>query len=133
MSVSVRALLCTFAVLGFAVSGSAAESKSEFARTTIDLGVVVSDVAKAVTFYTDAIGFSEAPGFSVSAEFCADAGLTDHKKLDIRVLVLGEGQLVTQGTPQEALSEDVLRQVWGVDAHWIGDPGGRALVAEMRR
>ena len=77
-------------------NGAQAADKPEFSRTTIDLGVVVSDVAKAVKFYTDAIGFSEAPGFSVPADFCADAGLTDRKKLDIRVLVLGEGDAATK-------------------------------------
>ena len=34
-------------------------SKPEFARTTIDLGMVVSDVDKAAKFYTEAIGFTE--------------------------------------------------------------------------
>jgi catechol 2,3-dioxygenase-like lactoylglutathione lyase family enzyme len=91
-----RVALCGALMLLAAGRAAAAEAKSEFARTTIDLGVVVSDVAKSVKFYTDAIGFAEAPGFSVPADFCADAGLTDSHKLDIRVLVLGEGDSATK-------------------------------------
>ncbi len=68
----------------------AAGKASEFARDTIDLGVVVSDLDAAVKFYTEAIGFREIEGFTVDADFCADAGLTDHQKLDIRVLVLDD-------------------------------------------
>ena len=79
------------------VAGIAAEApKSEFARGTIDLGVVTSDVEKAVKFYTEAIGFKEIEGFTVDADFCADAGLTDHQKLDIRVLVLDDGETATR-------------------------------------
>lgn len=68
----------------------------EFAATTIDLGVVVSDVDKAVAFYTKAIGFKEVEGFSVPADFAGDAGLTDNQALDIRVLVLGDDETATK-------------------------------------
>ena len=70
--------------------------EGEFGSPTIDLGVVVSDLDKAVKFYTEAIGFKEVPGFTVSAEFAKDAGLTDSKELTIRVLVLGEGDGATK-------------------------------------
>jgi iron complex transport system ATP-binding protein len=45
-----------------------------------------------------------------------------------RVLVLNEGRLIADGTPEKALSPDVIAQGWGVKAQWLGDPGGRALV-----
>lgn len=45
------------------------------------------------------------------------------------VVVLGEGRVVTQGAAEQALGATVLRQVWGVEARWIGEPGRRALVA----
>ncbi len=45
------------------------------------------------------------------------------------VVVLGGGRLVTQGPAEAALCEIILRQVWGVDAQWIGEPGKRALLA----
>ena len=96
MSVRVRALACALAVLMVAQFASAAEKRGDFASSTIDLGVVVRDVNASAKFYTEAIGFAEAPGFSVSAEFCADAGLTDRKALDIRVFVLGDGDSATK-------------------------------------
>lgn len=45
-----------------------------------------------------------------------------------RVLVLDEGRLVAEGTPQDALNADVIGRVWGVGARWTGEPGERALV-----
>lgn len=78
------------------IAAARAEDKpSEFARATIDVGVVVSDVEKAARFYTEAIGMTEAEGFSVPGDFGADAGLTDGKPLTIRVFVLGEGKGAT--------------------------------------
>jgi lactoylglutathione lyase len=73
----------------------AAES-SGFTRTTIDLGMVVTNIEKSVAFYTDVIGFTELPGFDVPATLATDAGLTDGKPLSIRVLVLGEGPEATK-------------------------------------
>ncbi len=46
-----------------------------------------------------------------------------------RVLVLDCGKLVKEGAPHEALSEQLIAQVWGIEAHWIGEHGARALVA----
>lgn len=45
-----------------------------------------------------------------------------------QVLVLDEGLLIASGSPAEALSETVIKQVWGVTATWIGEPGARALI-----
>ncbi|MGI9240139.1 MAG: VOC family protein [Verrucomicrobiales bacterium] len=69
---------------------------AEFGTTTIHIGCVVSDIEKSVKFYTEAIGFTEVTGFAVPADFAKESGLTDSKKLDIRVLVLGEGEGATQ-------------------------------------
>ena len=93
-----KALLPAF-ILSCLVLTTAArseQSSGEFARSTIDLGVVVSDVEKAVKFYTEAIGFTEVKGFSVPGRFCADSGLTDGAPLKIRVLVLGEEESATK-------------------------------------
>jgi len=68
----------------------------DFSRTTIDLGVVVADLEASAAFYADALGFTEADGFSVPADFCTDAGLTDEQPLTIRVFVLGEGESATR-------------------------------------
>lgn len=45
-----------------------------------------------------------------------------------RVLVLSEGRLITDSAPEEALSLDTIRDVWGVEARWLGEPGQRALI-----
>jgi catechol 2,3-dioxygenase-like lactoylglutathione lyase family enzyme len=81
---------------GWLAVQAAVAPTNEFARATIDIGVVVRDLDRAVKFYTEAIGFKEIQGFSVDADFCANAGLTDHKKLDIRVLVLGDEASATR-------------------------------------
>ena len=81
-----------FAVLSFADDVLDKGSEQKFASETIDPAIVVSDVAKAVDFYTKAIGFKEVKGFSVPADWTKDVGLTDGKTLDIHVLVLGEGK-----------------------------------------
>lgn len=44
-----------------------------------------------------------------------------------RVLVLDEGRLVADGTPDQALSESTIRAVFEVEARWIGEPGAMAL------
>lgn len=63
----------------------------EFSKLTIDLGVVVSDLDAALKFYTQAIGFQDAGGFEVAADFAQHSGLTNGKALDIKVLKLGDG------------------------------------------
>ena len=47
-----------------------------------------------------------------------------------RVLVLDEGRLVADGAPREALSNSIIRDVWGVTTEWIGEPGRQALVTK---
>jgi len=69
---------------------------SDFPRSTIDLGCVVSDLDASVRFYGEGIGFRELPGFSVAAPLATAAGLTDSKPLAIRVLVLGAGESATK-------------------------------------
>ena len=44
-----------------------------------------------------------------------------------RVLVLHQGRLVADGPPQQALSEGVIADVWGVNARWLGERGHLAL------
>jgi catechol 2,3-dioxygenase-like lactoylglutathione lyase family enzyme len=83
------------ALLGSALPCFAAEPAA-FPRTTIDLGCVVGDLDTSVRFYTEGIGFRELPGFSVEGPLAAAAGLTDTKPLDIRVLVLGDGESATK-------------------------------------
>lgn len=76
-------VICVSAIVLIA---GAAGTKSDFARTTIDIGIVVSDVEKAAEFYKNALGFTELPGFDVSKEMGGDAGLSDYKAFSVRVL-----------------------------------------------
>lgn len=69
---------------------------AQFSKPVIDVGVVVSDLDKSVRFYTNAIGFKEVSGFSVSAEMGKKIGLTDSRPVKIRVFELGEGNLATR-------------------------------------
>lgn len=45
-----------------------------------------------------------------------------------RVIVLDRGMKAADGTPEEALSAEVIAQVWGLPARWLGEQGARALV-----
>ena len=96
-AVTIAASAALFATTSLAADQPEGDkAKSEFLSTTIDIGCVVSDIEKSVKFYTEAIGFTEVTGFSVPADFAKQAGLTDAKQLDIRVLVLGEGEGATK-------------------------------------
>lgn len=64
----------------------------EFASTTIDIGVCVTDPEKSAKFYTEVIGMKEVPGFEVPGDFAGEIGLTENKGLKVRVFVLGEGE-----------------------------------------
>ena len=86
-------LIVSLLLAGHAATGVA---KSDFSRTTIDLGIGVSDVEKAAQFYKNALGFTEVSGFDVSAEMAGDSGLTDYKPFHVRVFVLGEEPTATK-------------------------------------
>ncbi|WP_228243630.1 ABC transporter ATP-binding protein [Porphyrobacter sp. GA68] len=49
-----------------------------------------------------------------------------------RVLVLTQGAVAADGSPDHALDAAVIKRVWNVDAQWIGDTGARALVTMGR-
>ena len=89
-------MFCLVVSVLLAGASSTGETKAEFARTTIDLGIVVSDVEKAAKFYKNAIGFTEVPGFDVSKEMAGDSGLSDYHAFKVRVLVLGAEESATK-------------------------------------
>ena len=70
--------------------------KSEFSRTTIDLGMVVGDVEKTAVFYREVLGFKELSGFDVSAQMADDTGLTDNRPFKVRVFALGDEPTATK-------------------------------------
>jgi len=86
-------ILAGVLVIGAAGQGDA---KSEFSRTTIDVGMVVSDVEKAAKFYTQGLGFKEAGRFDVAAQMAGDTGLTDSQPFQVRVFALGEEPTATK-------------------------------------
>ena len=73
-----------------------AGTQSAFVRTTIDVGIVVSDVQKSAEFYTKALGFTEVTGFDVSGEMGGESGLTDNQPFKVRVFVPGEESTATK-------------------------------------
>ncbi len=94
-------LLLLFVValtLGGNVSSRAAreDSKAKFSRTTVDMGIVVSDAKKAVDFYSQALGFQEAGGFDVPATLGKEAGLSDNQAFHVHVMVLGDDPSATK-------------------------------------
>jgi lactoylglutathione lyase len=62
---------------------------SPFTGTTIDIGMVVSDVARSQKFYEEAVGFAKVGGFTVPVEMGADSGLSDDQPFDVTMLTLG--------------------------------------------
>lgn len=43
------------------------------------------------------------------------------------VIVLDKGRVAAQGRPADALSEQIIADVWGISARWYGEPGHHAL------
>ena len=78
------------------VSANRTAAPPGFTRTTIDIGVHVSDIEAAADFYANVIGFTEVDGFVAPADLSTAAGLTDGQPLTVRVFVLGEGESATQ-------------------------------------
>jgi catechol 2,3-dioxygenase-like lactoylglutathione lyase family enzyme len=91
-------VLALAAILGGGIIMAAAKQsslKADFTRTTIDLGLVVSDVEKAAKFYTEAIGFRETGNFDVSAQMAGDTGLTANHPFKVRMFALGSEPTAT--------------------------------------
>ena len=78
-------LLFFVSAFGFSLFGN-----FNFSRQTIDLGMVVSDSEKSVTFFKQVIGFQEVDGFEVKGSFPKAVGLTDGAHLNVSVLDLDE-------------------------------------------
>jgi len=84
------------ASLLFPGCGATDDEKGAIARTTIDVGVVVSDVEKSAQFYKNALGFTEVQGFDVPADMASGSGLTDNHPFHVRVMVLGDEPTATK-------------------------------------
>lgn len=104
--------------------------RSNFAKTTIDVGIVVSDAEKAASFYTEALGFTEIDGFDIPAGLAKDSGLADGHAFHVRVMVLGEGESATKikllefkGVPSKKVDNDYIHSSLGLSylTIWIND------------
>lgn len=95
---SVVALVLVCIAAGLFAAGAAGPSgaQSAFSRTTIDVGVVASDVEKSAKFYTEALGFTELGGFDVSKEMGGDSGLVDYQAFHVRQFVLADEPAATR-------------------------------------
>ena len=93
-------IACLAAVVGFVAAGAKDKSPpakpGDFTTTTIDLGIICSDVERSVDFYRQAVGLTELEGFDVPADFGTDSGLTNSQPFHVHVLVLGEGEKATK-------------------------------------
>jgi predicted enzyme related to lactoylglutathione lyase len=56
---------------------SVGSALAQFSRSTIDFGVVVSDVEKSLAFYKDVVGFQANGDFTVTPGIAKGAGLSD--------------------------------------------------------
>lgn len=95
MMYALLALCPAVCLLILGASGPDDES-AEFSRTTIDLGMVVADIEKSVTFYRDVIGFTQVGSFDVASQMAGDTGLTDYKAFSVRVFALGSEPTATK-------------------------------------
>jgi len=85
--IGVLLLGCFVACLLTMGASNSEPATARFSRTTIDLGMVVADIEASARFYQEVIGFTEAGGFSVSADMAGDTGLTDYKAINVRIRV----------------------------------------------
>ena len=92
----IGAAAVTVMLMASAVTTPTKAAESDFSSKTIDIGVVVSDIEKALTFYKDVIGFTEISGFKVPGDYAGEVGLSDGHELEVHVLVLGEGEGATR-------------------------------------
>jgi catechol 2,3-dioxygenase-like lactoylglutathione lyase family enzyme len=85
--------------VGLALSGSGLGQETngtkEFSNPVVDIGIVARDVEASARFYTNALGCTEVPGFSVTADLGKKIGLIDSHPVKVRMFVLGEGMLRT--------------------------------------
>lgn len=73
-------------------SAQMAPAPEEFSNPTIQVGVVVSDLDKTVDFYTNVIGMTQTGAFSVEGEKASELGLSDGRRLDVKILKLEDSE-----------------------------------------
>ena len=86
----------SFLILLFLIGSYQVSAQSEFSSTTIEFGVVVSDIEKALDFYTNVIGMSKVGEFDVDEEFSKISGLTGGVPFHVDILKLEDKPGATQ-------------------------------------
>ena len=71
-------------------------AQSEFSSTTIQIGVVVTDLDKAVKFYTEVIGMQKVRDFDINSDFGARSGLSGGVPFHVEVLKLEDKSDATE-------------------------------------
>lgn len=91
-----RATWFTLAAALVALAAHAAEVR--FKTTTIQIGMVVSDLDKSKAFYQDVVGMiqTDRKSFDIPAEFGKSSGLTDSLPFHVEILKLGSGDSATE-------------------------------------
>ncbi len=116
-------MLIVLAVSGWAVvaAGTKTVPEAEFAKSTVDFGIVVSDLEKSLNFYKNALGLKERDPFEVTAEMGADSGLSDNLPFKVYPLVLENDSTATnvklmqfKGTPAKKTDNSFIHSSLGV-------------------
>lgn len=93
-----------FTLFLFSTFALIATGQSQFSNPTIFVGSVVADLEKSVDFYTTIIGMVQTGEFTVEGSNAKELGLTDGRKLDVKILKLedspqaNEWKLMSCGT-----------------------------------
>ena len=78
------------------IQTKAQDKIQEFAKNTIQIGVVVEDLDKALDFYKNVLGMVEQPGFSVNADVAKRSGLSNGVPFDVAILKLEDSDEAQQ-------------------------------------
>lgn len=91
-----RAAWLTLVAVLAALAAHAAEVR--FKTTTIQIGMVVSDLDQSKAFYQDVVGMiqTDRKSFDIPAEFGRSSGLTDSLPFHVEILKLGSGENATE-------------------------------------
>ena len=93
-----NAAFLMIAITACCTLNSVQAAEKDFAKKTINFGMIVSDLDQSMKFYKDVVGFVQVDKteFDISAEFGKQSGLTDSLALHVEILKLGKGKEATE-------------------------------------
>lgn len=86
-------------VLSLSISSikiQAQDLTNQFAKNTIQIGVVVEDMDQAMDFYKNVLGMVERPGFSVNTDIAKRSGLSNGVPFDVKIMKLEDSDEAQQ-------------------------------------